>query len=249
MPAEKTMAIVLKTIEFSETSCIATLFTQDFGKISALAKGARRPKGPFENALDLLAIVRLVFLCKSGDTLDLLTEAKLERRFRAGARDLTRLYSGYYVAELLQELTDTHDPNPELFAVACAALEALDTDAPPATVIVWFELAALRLLGHMPQLSECAVCGTELAEGRVSFGLLDGGVLCPTCRSGRRQVISLSMGALGALRRLAEQESLSDALAEPISERGELRGLLNGYFSHLLGHRPRMYLYLHSLSG
>lgn len=77
MPAEKTLAIVLRVVEFSETSCIATLFTRDFGKIGALAKGARRPKSPFDSALDLLAVCRIVFIDKSADVLDLLTEARL----------------------------------------------------------------------------------------------------------------------------------------------------------------------------
>ena len=90
MSAEKTIAIVLRSVEFSESSYISTLFTESAGKITALAKGARRPKSAFENALDLLSISRVVFLRKSSDAMDLLTEAKLERRFRAAARDLTR---------------------------------------------------------------------------------------------------------------------------------------------------------------
>ena len=112
MASEKTRAIVLRVIEFSESSCVVTLFTEDFGKIGALAKGAKRPKSPFEGALDLLALVRIVFLRKSSDALDLLTEGKLERRFRSAQRDLARLYAGYYVAELLAELTDAGDPHP-----------------------------------------------------------------------------------------------------------------------------------------
>src|SRR4026207_2013794 len=116
MSAEKSLAIVLRVVEFSETSCVVTLYTRDFGKIGALAKGARRPKSPFESALDLLAarraafppetsdprqprgpvesarallaVCRVVFLHKSSDALDLLTEARLERRFRAARRDL-----------------------------------------------------------------------------------------------------------------------------------------------------------------
>ncbi len=81
---EKTTAVVLRVVDFSESSSVVTLFTSDFGKISGLAKGARKPKGSFESALDLLSLVRVVFLRNSSGTLDLLTEAKLERRFRPG---------------------------------------------------------------------------------------------------------------------------------------------------------------------
>src|SRR6185503_12848819 len=162
MPAEKTRAIILKLIEFSETSLIVTLFTEDFGKVGALAKGARRPKGPFEGALDLLALARIVLIHKTSDSLDLLTEAKLVRRFRSAQRDLARLYAGYYVAELLAELTDTGDPHPELFAASEHTLEALDRGEPLGETVLRFELAALRLLGHLPSLSSCVVCGREV---------------------------------------------------------------------------------------
>ena len=109
MPLEKTQAIVLRVIEFSESSCVVTLFTRDFGKVGALAKGARRPKSAFDSALDLLSVCRIVFLPKSSEALDLLTEARLERRFRLAGRSLPCLYAGYYVAELLNELTHEHE--------------------------------------------------------------------------------------------------------------------------------------------
>ena len=57
MSSEKASALVLKLVDFSETSLVVTLFTREFGKVQALAKGGRRPKGPFESALDLLAPV------------------------------------------------------------------------------------------------------------------------------------------------------------------------------------------------
>jgi len=148
--SEKSLAIVIRLTEFSETSVIATLFTEDFGKISALAKGARRPKGPFEAALDLLAVCRIVFIHKSSDTLDLLTEAKLERRFRAATRDLSCLYAGYYVAELLKDLTDDGDPHPKLFQAAKQTLMELDDAADVAPTILRFEMQALRELGMCP---------------------------------------------------------------------------------------------------
>ena len=250
MASEKSSAIVLRLVEFSETSFIVTLFTRDFGKVSALAKGARRPKGPFESALDLLALVRIVFLRKSADVLDLLTEAKLDRRFRAAGRDLNRLYAGYYVAELLAELTDTHDPHPELFDAANEALLALGGDVSPTTVVLWFELLALNQLGHAPALHQCAACGREVeTEGRVPFGLLAGGLLCATCRSGQRQVVSLRSESIQTLQRFSSATTDWTSLVVPLAERGELRGLLNNYLNHLTGHRLRMQPYLHGLGG
>ena len=178
MSSEKATAIVLRVVEFSETSSIVTLFTREFGKISGLAKGARRPKGPFDAALDLLCMVRLVFLRKSSGALDLLTEAKLERRFRPRGRDLSSLYAAYYVAELLNELTDEYDPHPPLFDAAEETLRALSTEGSVAAAVLRFEMTALRVLGHLPSLSTCADCGTPVeARERLHFGLLAGGVL------------------------------------------------------------------------
>ena len=250
MASEKTRAIVLKLVEFSETSCIVTLFTEDFGKVGALAKGARRPKSAFEGALDLLALVRIVFLRKSSDTLDLLTEAKLERRFRSAQRDLSRLYAGYYVAELLSELTDTGDPHRELFLAAERTLSALDEQAPVAETVLQFEVAALRLLGHLPSLSACVACGKPVAmNSRVPFSMTAGGVLCGDCRPGRRGVVSVSGAVIAALTRAAEEEELdagqpSRAMEESI--RGELRAVMGNYFAHLVGHRLRMSEYVGS---
>ncbi len=112
------LSLVIRVVDFSESSLIVTLFTRDFGKIGRPRQRGQTVQGPFESALDLLALCRVVFLRKSSDALDLLTEAKLERRFRASQRDLARLYAGYYIAELLNELTDQADPHPDLFDLA-----------------------------------------------------------------------------------------------------------------------------------
>lgn len=246
MPSEKTLAIVIRVVEFSESSCIVTLFTRDFGKIAALAKGARRPKSPFESALDLLAVCRIVFLHKSSDALDLLTEAKLERRFRAAARDLARLYGAYYVAELLREMTDNGDPHPELFDAAVEALADLDGESDVARVILRFEMTALRLLGHLPALHGCASCGREVeVTGRVRFGLWAGGLLCEQCRPGQRQVVNMSAAAVGVLRQFAANEGYTwrDQVWDGPTF-GEVRGVIGQYLCQLLDHRPRMHRYL-----
>jgi len=246
MSSEKAEALVLKVIDFSETSCVVTLFTREFGKVRGLAKGARRPKGPFESALDLLARIRIVFLRKSSDALDLLTEAKLERRFRPPGGALSNLYAAYYVAELLSELTDDYDPHPELFDAATATLAALSGTCDVAAEMLRFELTALRLLGHLPSLDTCVECGNEVNEtGRTAFSWRSGGVLCKSCRTGQKQVISISAGVLEALQRLAAVDD--DVWRQTPLERrtyGELRAVMNHYWCHLLGREPRMHRYL-----
>ena len=246
MSSEKASAIVIRTVEFSETSLIVTLFTREFGKIGALAKGARRLKGPFESALDLLALCRIVFLHKSSEALDLLTEAKLMRRFRPAGHDLSGLYAGYYVAELLGELTDDDDPHPDLFDLADKTLAGLAAGESAERRIARFELGALKLLGHLPSLSACAECGEAVTiAGQVAFGQLDGGVLCSRCREGKKQVVMLNAGTLRAMAQLGNFQSETWRRLE-IDRRtfGELRGLLNHYFMHLLGKKPRMHDYL-----
>jgi DNA repair protein RecO (recombination protein O) len=251
MSSEKATAIVLRTVDFSETSLILTLFTREFGKVQVLAKGGRRLKGPFDSALDLLTLCRIVFLRKSSDALDLLTEAKLVRRFRIPGRDLASLYAGYYVAELLGELTDRYDACPELFDLADEALLGLSVGEPVANHVVRFELGALRCAGHMPSLSICVECDHPVPmTGRVAFGHLDGGVLCGRCRSGKRQVASVNAGVLRIMAQLADPASRVWRRIEidPRS-RGELRGLMNQYLWNLLERKPRMHQYLGLLSS
>jgi DNA repair protein RecO (recombination protein O) len=250
MATEKTSAIVLRLVDFSESSYVVTVFTEDFGKIGALAKGARRTKSPFDSALDLLAVCRIVFIHKSSDVLDLLTEARLERRFRAATRDLSRLYAGYYVAELLNDLTDMGDPHPELYRAADRSLFALDRGgAGVVETVLQFEATILRLLGYLPALDACAACGGPIpAQGRVLFGQLAGGVLCHACRQGQKQVVSLSRPVLDMLRRLS---ATTDEAHQPLTDRravGELRGLMNHYLANLLGRKPRMHRYLKFLA-
>jgi DNA repair protein RecO (recombination protein O) len=243
---EKASAVVLRVIDFSETSAVVTLFTREFGKISGMAKGARRPKGPFEHALDLLAQCRIVFLRKSPGALDLLTEAKLERWFRPRGRDLASLYAGYYVAELLIELTHDYDPHPQLFDAAVQTLAELSAGGRVDAVVLRFELAALRLLGHLPSFAECAECGTAISRSaRVSFGLLAGGALCEKCRVGKRKLVSVSSAVVETLSRFAETDGHAQRDTELApAVRGELRGVLNNYLAHLVGRRLKMHEYI-----
>jgi DNA repair protein RecO (recombination protein O) len=192
-----------------------------------------------------------VFLRKSTDALDLLTEAKLQRRFPVAGRSLSSLYAGYYVVELLNEMTDQYDPHPGLFDLADETLAGLAAGEPVGRRVLRFELGALRELGHMPSLENCAECGTSSSlQGRLAFGQLDGGVLCGRCRVGKRQVASVTAGAIRAMARLADPRGNNwERIEIDHRTRGEVRGVLNHYLYNLLGRKPRMHQYLGLLSS
>ena len=246
MPAVRSLALVLRTVEVFETSCVVTLFTRGLGKVSALAKGARRLRSPFQAGLDLLSVCDIVALHKASEALDLLTEAALVERFESLRRDLAALYAGYYIAELLDELTDHHDPHPRLFDAAAVTLRHLGDPVLRPRRVLRFELACLRELGHMPSLEVCVHCGVPIEPrgAAVAFGLSAGGVLCPSCRPGQRHVATLSGPTLSALRDLAAPGPAWRGPALGPAELAAARATLGAVVSHLLGRPPRMLPYL-----
>lgn len=259
MSLEKTDAIVLKTVEWSETSLVVTLFTRDFGKISAIAKGARRLKSPFESALDLLSLSSVVFLKKSGESLDLLTEAKLLRRFRSAQVGLLPLYCGYYASELIHALTENHEPIPGLLDSLCHALDELDRQANPAWTILDFELQTIQRLGHMPSWRWCVACGEEIETDRqsIAFSPQAGGVLCPNCNSMQRSYMRIGPQTLQTLEARSTpiaDSPLANFIAEqtpppivPAFVRAEIRLVMEQIVICLADRRLRMLDYLEDL--
>jgi DNA repair protein RecO (recombination protein O) len=120
--AENALALVVRGTDWSETSRITTLFTREFGKVRALAKGGRRLRSNFEIAFDLLTVCHVVYLRKAHGGLDLLIEAQVAERFPHLRTDRSALNIGYYVAELLSDGTQDYDPHPELFDAAIGTL-------------------------------------------------------------------------------------------------------------------------------
>jgi DNA repair protein RecO (recombination protein O) len=246
VPSARTFALVIRSVDVMETSSVLTLFTRDLGKVAALAKGARRVKSPFQAALDLLSVCDIVVLHKASEALDLVTEAALVERFDSLRRDLAALYAGYYIAELLSDLTDLHDPHPKLYDAAVVTLRHLGDAKLRPRRLVRFEMAALRELGLMPALEECVHCGKAVeTEGQeVAFGLATGGVLCKLCLPGQSHVAILSGRTVDAMRTLAAQGPAWRELEPDAAVMASIRSTLGAVFSHILGRRPRLLPYL-----
>ena len=246
MSSEKSEGLMLRVTDFSETSRIVVIFTREFGKISALAKGGRRLKGPFESSLDLLSTCQIVFLRKHTSGLDLLTEAKLVSRFHPQERDLTCLYAGYYLAELLLSLTEDYDPHPILYTAAQEALTMFGASETKLLGVIRFELVLLRELGQLPDFENCAACGVELTEGRTfGFWVNEGGLICPECQREEYTQISIHAGTAAAMRLLSsESEHAWKRLNLTSGQLKEVKHVTTAAICHVMGKRPKMLKYL-----
>lgn len=251
MSLEKADAIVIRQVDFSESSRVVTFFGRETGRFSALAKGAKRLKGPFEAGLDLLSTCRVVFIRKAPGTLNLLTEARLIQRFQPAAPDaksgLIRTYAGCYVAELLNGLSEDFDPAPDVFTLASESLNFLSSpDFPVHSVLIHFEVSLLQLIGLLPNLFECSVCGGEvLLDSKFAHWVSQGGLLCGGCRREEFAGTSISTSSLTALKDIVQQPTGRTALVPLTSQQEkECHRFAVSAITHALGRRPSTLRYI-----
>ena len=201
-----TPAIVLGSLRYSETSRIARLVTREFGVLSALAKGALRPRSRFGASLQLLSEGQAHLVPSRSSELHTLAAFDLTATHSGLANNLER----FGAASALAEVTARFVPqmaNPALYDqlrtdIALIELAPVDGIGVVALRAMWRLTAAL---GLAPTVGRCARNGAPLPEGgAVAFSLRDGGFLCDEC------------ARLGVTTRLAPQDRADlVALLEP----------------------------------
>lgn len=247
---EKTEALVIRLADWSESSKVVTLFSRDFGKIAAVAKGAKRLKSAFETALDLLTNCNIVFIHKSTEGLDILTESKLRKRFVGKPGVLESLYSGYYLAELLDSLTELNDPHPELYTEALRSLDRFEGPLPIELAVLRWELVLLQEIGQLPALDCCAECGRAVAPDIwFDFSVAQGGLICPACHPQADHARPIQPGTLVILNQVLNgQEAAWQRVVISPAQHREMRRIMTPTICHTLGRRPKMFSYLKFLN-
>src|SRR5260370_15324919 len=132
----KARAIVLKRISVGETDRILTLFTREHGKLSAIAKGARRELSRLAAATEPFTYSRV--LLAVGQNLDVLTQGEVQEAFHVVRNDLTKISYASYFAELVNATIEERQPNPELFDLLLWCLTLLEQAALPDLVARMF---------------------------------------------------------------------------------------------------------------
>jgi DNA repair protein RecO (recombination protein O) len=184
MPAEhRTRALVLRTFDQGESDRVVHLYTEALGRISAIAKGARRSKRRFPGTLEILSVVDARLVDPPRAQLARLEGAKLVRAYEGIPARLGRYAIACQFLELLNRATPERQAQPELFQFACGVLDVLDGETPDLLLAVLVLAKTLARIGYRPQLVRCALCATDLPSdgSRVGFMPAHGGAVCRKC--------------------------------------------------------------------
>ncbi|RKY12528.1 MAG: DNA repair protein RecO [Planctomycetota bacterium] len=239
----KDAAICLRTVNYSETSQVVTLFTRENGKVAAMAKGSRRIKSSFDGPIEVFSFGEVMFITKDfGGQLAMLTEFSQQPRFRGFQRNLYMLNAALFAAELTERFLEDHDPHPELFDKFQKFLETLQQTNAESEILAWLILYQLRLLeetGLAPMLDACVNCGqTRVGTAHPTyFSSSHNGLLCADCEMAfpEKRLIDTSM--LNILQNPAKLPKTE------MKDLNKIESLLIYHFTELLHKPPKMAKY------
>ncbi len=221
-------AVVLRRLDYSETSQIIVLMTRDHGKVRAIAKGIKRgTKKRFATGMDLFDIGTAGINAKEerSESLALLTEWKQTRALSGLREALHRLHGAQYAVEITGGLTEDWDPHPELFDALILALTELADSDEPFESLASYQRRLLESIGSLPRFDACVLCGR--LDELTHFSSFEGGMICRTCEPEQAEKHEVSKPTWAALA----------GRAEPASHVGPF-SLMNYHIAHMLGKQP-----------
>ncbi len=234
-----TDAVILRRTPVGESDLIVALFTRDHGRVSAVARGARRSRKRFPAGLEMLAVLAVTLgRRRRGSELWSLDGAELVDDHRGLALDPIGLGHASYALELVRELAPPEAPDPGLLDHVVELWRALAAGPSPA-LLRGFELALCAELGSAVVLDACAACGAhQLGVGAV-FDPARGGVVCGACaaRSTGLGVRPLDEDVRAYLRAVAAVPlAAAPQIAVAPDVRLGARDAMLGVITHLVGH-------------
>ena len=173
---ETHLSIVLRSADYRENDRMLTLLTKERGKISALARGCRKPGNPLFGMTEVFVCSEFGFYRKNGRYT--ITQGVLVQNFYGIRKRLDAMLTASVVTEAC-ELAGTEQPNARLFALLANVLFALDrAENQTKPVFVFFVIKLLDIIGMRPITDRCVCCGKKRAD-KINMAL--GGAVCEAC--------------------------------------------------------------------
>jgi len=247
MPTYLADAVVLRRLDYGEADRILTLLTREYGKLAAIARGARKPRSRSAGSLDLFARSRMMLA--RGRNLDVVAQVERRGDVRHIAGDLQRTACACLVAEVVDKVLEDRHPVDDIFDLVVATLDRLNgPERAPRADTAWFLMRILDLLGYQPQLDGCAACGQALPEAPAWFSPLLGGVLCARCGAHDQAGSALSVNGLKVLRLMvAADGELYDRLRLEVTLLHEIEQALEAQLEYHLDRHLKSLEFLRSI--
>lgn len=242
MSIEKTEAIVLRAVNYRDTSKIVTFYTRRYGKMSAIAKGVRSPKSKFGSLFQPMNYLQIVFYRRENREMQYVSSSEFVKYFKRLTDDMDRFSISMSLVEIVNRVMHDEEENENVFSLLVDSLNMLDlSGVRPQNVFVHFGLHLSTYLGFAPAFGNCLICGNGIdveKEGRVSYVVQRGCPLCDNCSANLNGGYLLSTRALSALRDFAGMSS--EAAARLQLERPLLNELSNFVFVYLRRHSENL---------
>ena len=177
MPLKQSEAIVLRTYPLHESDLMVTLFTRAEGKVKGVARAAKKSKRRFGGALEPMTLVRAYYDDREGRELARLDSCDILDSPLSHDLDYPRVVALEHIAETLDELLPEREANDDIFRLTYSVLRSLES-GPIWIPLTYFQLWLVRLIGFLPELDECVVCGESVAGGRAFYHALADGLMC-----------------------------------------------------------------------
>jgi DNA repair protein RecO (recombination protein O) len=208
-----TPAFVLRTRPYGESDRIVTLMTEQHGKVTGIAKGAKNSRRRFAGTLEPFVRIVAVFQHRSTSDLVFLLRCELLGVWRAFTRDLDRFAAGSYLLELTDRMVLGREPGREVYRLLHDALALVDGGASIEPILRAFELHLLAVTGYAPGLDHCRACGAVAGDAGLLYLTVErGGFVCRTCVRPGELVRPVAGQTVRELARLAASP-LADAAA------------------------------------
>lgn len=201
MSQERTEAVVLKAIDFSETSAIVTLFSPDRGRLTCMAKGVKRSRSQLAGLLDTMNRLEVVYSWKDSRNVQQMTDGALLDRYSGIKDNLEKSVYAAFLVELVSRMVHDNQPSVELFDCCVDGMADLEDWTGDVCVFTgWQAIRLLTVAGYSPTTRSCCVCGREVQDD-AGFSF-EGGLTCPECPADAR----MNRGAVKTLRAMGESE-------------------------------------------
>lgn len=175
----KVNGVVIRTVDYGEGNKILRLYTEEKGKLSLMARGAKKVKSRHAAVSQLFTLAQYTFF--SSGSMGTLNHGEIIRPRSLIREDLVKTAFAAYVAELVDRTVEEQEASPALFRQLNAAIDQIEEGKDPQIIAHIFEFKMLQIAGYTPIVDQCAGCGKS--EGIDFWSPLLGGCACKICAS------------------------------------------------------------------